>query len=648
MRVTFRGRVVELRWRSDVGEPEPVEVLPDAPILLQSLKSDPVAMSSLRRFLSEAGRRHDVGGQSDEEVIQQVLRLHQIREIKLSNALRPYIIVDRGQVKPEPPPPKPTPPPKPPDDKRVVEYELVELVEVVTQAKEKWVKGPAMDTTDTAVIAESVERKDKDGSHFKQFINLNKDLEGQPKRHPELGREITFRARIRQKDGLKDKLAGVKVNFSHSRTDGPNRSNPAAPSPGVWTGAALTGDQKEGFNRANGDATTTGQTDSQGWTGVVSFHVSVFGGDRFEIKAELAPGTPGAQGSAPIKTKAQYVVWRKFWYQLTHATGYNPPQPTSAEQAYTEVFGGMTKANVKTFSKTDLPANLQDRTFLKEYMVKQGGADGDVAAIGAHNKEEFAKMLTSEPDHPLKAHLIVCEYQCDPAAPSALGIFSLTANGQAITLTKGSGGSIVSKPALKAGANLVVVGEWATVQTPWTKGGDITDANIEIDSGRASTLSLKINLPAGAPAPSDATKVYVKLQVQTCASYLGESFGKGQILCVYRPSAAAGSQGSEVDYNDTVAHELGHMWNQTPVPAKQPNSMNDHPLQYVGHGGQGPHCRHGATVAAGAVNWQDKTQETPSPKAGDCIMYHSFSRACSHKFCVTCTPYLQLQDMSSM
>ena len=133
------------------------------------------------------------------------------------------------------------------------------------------------------------------------------------------------------------------------------------------------------------------------------------------------------------------------------------------------------------------------------------------------------------------------------------------------------------KPALRAGRNLVVTGEWSKKLVPWHKEGDLTDANIDIDPGRASTLSVKIDLSrggTGAPVPSPSGMVYVKLQVDTAKDFLGESFGKGQILCVYRPAAAAGTQGSAEDYNDTVAHELGHMWNQTPEPrAQQPKSL---------------------------------------------------------------------------
>lgn len=528
-----------------------------------------------------------------------------------------------------------------------VEYELSELVEVVTQDSEKWVKGAAMDSTDTVVLTTNVERTDKDGADFKQFINLGRDLEGQAKRHPEFGREIVFKARVKQKDGLTNALAGAKVKFTFKRTDGPDRKNLGAPEPDVWIGADLTGDQKEGFGSKGGKATVDATSDDKGWTSPVSFFVSAYGGDKFQIFAELAPGTKGA-GPAPKSTQANYVVWRRFWYQMTHAKDFKPPQPTAGEAAYTEVAAEMVKANVKEFVKGDLPADLQDRTFMPEFMVSSGGAATDVAVIGGHNKDDFAKMKTDEADKPLKAHLIICEHQCDPSGRSAVGVHALTSNSQSVTVSQGSGGSIVSKPALKAGSKLVAVGEWSARNSPFSKGGNITDADITIESTRGNTLTVKVTLPAGAPAPTAAKPVFVKLQLESAASFLGESFGKGNILCVFRPKAAAGTQGSEVDFNDTVAHEEAHMWNQTPTPGKQPKSLKDHPNQHVGHGGSGSHCRHGATVAAGKVNWQDPKENTPRPENGDCVMFRSFSPKCLHKFCPTCKPYMRLQDMSAL
>jgi hypothetical protein len=324
------------------------------------------------------------------------------------------------------------------------------------------------------------------------------------------------------------------------------------------------------------------------------------------------------------------------------------PKPTAAEAAYTEIAAEMVQANKKLFTKGELPADLQPRTFMPEFMLEQGGAATDVAVVGGHNKDEFAKMKTDEADKPLKAHLIICEQQCDPAGRCTQGIFKLTSSTQSVTVAQGNGGSIVCKPALKPGSKLVAVGEWSPTQTPFNKGGDITDADVSIDSARTSVLTVKVTLPAGAPTPTAASPVFVKLQLETAESFLGESFGKGNILCVFRPKAAAGTQGSEVDFNDTAAHEEAHMWNQTPTPGKQPKSLKNHPFQHLGHGGSGSHCRHGATVAPGPVDFQNANEDKPQPQNGDCVMFRSFSAKCLHVFCPVCKPYMRLQDMSSL
>jgi len=550
--------------------------------------------------------------------------------------------IPKGGDKPLPPPQPPKKGPKPPEPDNDV-FELVELVEVVTQDAEKWVKGVANDNTDTATIPKSLTRADKDkgSQNAKQYINLGQDLEGQAKRHPEYGREILLKARVKKKSGKKDALTGAKVEFKLKRFDGPTRKRPA----NAWKTADLTGTQKEGFGGAGGNAKITVDTDSKGWTDAVSLTVSMYAGDQFEISAQLTGDTPGAPGAA-LKTASKYVVFHKFWYQLTHAKGFKVPDASNAVKAYEEVSAEMIKANKKEFVKTDLPADLQARTFMPEYMLAKGGASTDVATIGGHNKLEFAKMMTQETAQPLKAHIIVCEYQCDPAGPSARELHTMTARTQTFTIGQGNGGRIVSKPPLKAGAKLVIEGWFVTDTSTWTKLGDITDDHISIDAARGTTLDVKITLPDTAPDPTPAHPVHVILQVHTAASFLGESFGKGQILCVYRPKAAKGAQGSELDYNDTVAHELGHMWNQTPESV--PDSLNAHPLQYVAHGGQGSHCRNKAVVPAGAVNWQDDTEETPEPSDGTCIMFHSYSSKCAHVFCDTCKPYLRLQDMSSL
>ncbi len=613
-----------------------------------------------------------------------------------------------------------------------IKYLLADLVEVVTQDEEKWVKGAAHGPTDTSAIKTSLNRtdKDQDGS-FKQYINIDRDVEGQDKRHPEYGREVTFKARVKRGDGKTEKLDGVKIIFKNRCKKAANRDTPEST---VWSNASLTGEQKEGFDSKGGTSTTTVQTDDKGWTSPVSFFFSQYGGDQFKISAELDPLVKAARRRPPKLTKI-YVVWRKFWYQMTYAKGFAAVQPAKAEKAYEEVFVEMVKSPQKEFDEGDLPEDLKKRTFLEEYQVKKGGADAKVAVIGAHNKDEFVKEKFYKRDDPkgtpLKAHLIVCEYQCDPTR-SAIGKFKLKANGEAVTIAPGSGGGIVCKPALRPNCKLVVKGEWSKTYRPWNKGGDIIDSCIEIYKTRPTTLTVKVDLSKGAtvisgtvPVPSASHPVYIKLKVETAKSFLGESFGKGQILCVYRPGAdnAKPTQANKQDYNNTVAHELGHMWNQTPKPANKPDSMKDHPLQYIAHGGSGSHCRHGMQLLYNAhgivsedtttiitkkasrakthevastagfykghkvkvngskktvkevtdathlkftrsftskigyvveqkmsdypVHWNDRNQKNPVPYNGDCMMFHSFSKKCSNKFCKICKAYLQLQDMSS-
>jgi hypothetical protein len=531
-------------------------------------------------------------------------------------------------------------------------FTLVDLIEVVTQNVEKFVKGAADETTDTTLVTQSVERKDKAGAVFKQYINLDPQLEGAAKCHPEYGRVIRFRGRVVQNDGKKDRLSGVKVVFKRQRVDGPNRTDPGGSEPAVFSTVGLTAAQQDGFTAPGGAGETSSVTDANGWTSAVELHLSEFAGDQFSVTAELDASVKGAADASPKKTKANYVVWRRFWYQMTYANGFAAQRPTTAEAAYAEEFAEMVLASEKKFTKADLPADLQDRTFMPEYQLKQGGANSIVANVGYDsNIGEFstnAKMkLDVKPEQPVKGNLIVCEFQCDPKGRSQLKTYKLTSNGQTVSIGGAAGGPIICKPAIKAGAKVVAHGEWSAKKTPWHKGGNITDADIEIEATRTSTRKVKINLPAGAPTPTAAKPVWVRLQLETAKDYLGWA-AAGGIVAVYQPSVPAGSQGSLVDFNDTASHEFGHKLNQSPEPTKQPASLKNHPLQYVGHGGQGSHCRHAATLGAGTPHWQNANELNPSPQDGDCNMYHRYSSSCSHKFCVVCKTYLQLEKMTSL
>ncbi|RLC02548.1 MAG: hypothetical protein DRH34_07180, partial [Deltaproteobacteria bacterium] len=509
-------------------------------------------------------------------------------------------------------------------------YELVELVEVVKQDKRKWVKGVGMDCTDTAVITEHVERTDKNGAHFKQYINLKKNsMKAGPddpnKRHPENGREIIFKARVKLQDGETGTLNGVKVVFKHTCTKAANRATPEAT---VWTDAELTGKEKGGFGTGR-DAETSKNTNAKGWTPEISFYTSQYGGDQFEISAELDTSVEGS-GAAAKKTQAKYEVWRKFWYQMTYFKDYSPsapPVPQNAVDAYKEVFVEMGKANLekKEFEETDITSvDLKKRTFVKEYMVKLNGSDVNKAAvIGYHNTVEFKKMRPHTGDdkaHKLTSNLIITNYQCDSVdadCATAVVVCELTSDPHEVIIPDAE---IACNPPLKAGASFVISGEWSKTDedsalsppTHWHKEANLTDSDIEIDKTRTALNKIKVKRPAGAEV---SDKVFIKLSILATKSFAGCAAGDGQVVCVY--TGAATGLGTVKDYNETVGHEIGHLFFQSiePVsPTPPARSLKDHPFQYVGHGGSGSHCRHnfqgGAKAGVGTYSRNARTTIT--------------------------------------
>ena len=498
-----------------------------------------------------------------------------------------------------------------------VKYELVDFVEVVTQDKEKWVEGAATAPKDKSIIKQGIERKDKDESgNFKQYINLKKDIEGQDKRYPEYGREITLKARVKRGDGKTEKLDGVKVLFKNKCEKAANR---AAPDTKVWSDAELTGDQKPGFGRKNGTAATTVQTDANGWTTPVSFFLSQYGGDLFEITAQLDPSVKASKRRPPKRTE-KYIVWRKFWYQMTLNDNLRARRPTIAEGYFAEVFVEMVKSNEKKFKESDFTKDSEKefvkRTFHKEYMLKQGGSNSIVANVGNDsNIDQFGSheklRIETETEHPVKVNLIVSKFQLDPLGSSTLSQFDLKSNGQEVTIDKGTGGPIVSQTAIKKNAKLVVSGEWGAYKTPipgdpptlpeFIKRGPITDKCITINPARDNTLKVKVDLTKATattgtvPTPSDLVPVPIQLQVETAEGYGGWAPAAGIV------ATFDGTDGNFKIFNLTVAHEVGHKFVQVPEPTKQEKSLKDHPQQYVKHGGSGSHCRSGATSCKSAV-----------------------------------------------
>jgi hypothetical protein len=534
--------------------------------------------------------------------------------------------------------------------KQKKKIKLVELVEVVQRGgKEGTVVGAAKASTEIQKLAE---RTQKSGPAYKQFINLGKDIEGADKRHPEFDRYIELKARVEWQDGKKPGLKGKKIHFSYDLTKGDKRDSQLA------TGKTDLDSSEnayfEGGSGPNKDKLVKAVNDD-GWTDTIKFYLSQYGGDKYIVKAQADEEDKGSPSGKELKT-SRYEVWRRFWYQLTHEAKFNVPKPNSSVAAYKKVCAEMVEATTKKFKKEDLSKDLQERTFYSEYMVKQGGKADKVAVIGEHNKDHFYDMLKKpypEKEKPVKVHLIVCQYQCDPKGEAEAAKIQIKSNPADVAVTVNDG-EFVCKPALEDTLVVENKGEWSVEWPPKTFSykmikvmshlkkpkklkGELDDSHIDISEKRKGTNIVQVKLPADAPDPK-SYEVYVKLILRVGKGYAGESAGH-QILTVYDSS-------DEPDYNDTITHEIGHTFNQTPDASahKQPKSLKDHPKWHNdAYGGSGDHCSTGATL----INDIDTTSGK-SWDEGTCVMYLGTSSVCKHEFCDVCVPYVRLQDMSSI
>lgn len=581
--------------------------------------------------LNMLGRCIDIRAMSDMEVRARIAERKAERDRADEEHTRP-------NTQPTPvAPPQPIPPPA-----KIVEpakeepkFKLVELVEVVQRAKFGAVVGAAA-ASKHADCPKVADRNEKDSDAFKQFVNLDKDIDGHAQRHPEHERYIELRARIEWTAGDKSQaLAGKKVHWAYTLT----------PQSGAKRPAALDGEQNAGFGRANGSKTEISTTDKAGWTPIMKFYLSQYAGDRFSISAQADEQDAG-KASGDTLSAGPYVVWRKFWYQMTHAEGKVIAAPAQSVSAYTQVAADMLAADAVVYKK-DAVADAK-RTFYPQWMVAGGNDATDAVVIGGHNRDGFYGKFNAEKNHPVKGHLILCDHQWDPASKaSEKQIVTMTARSQEVEfeLDKKWNSGIL-KPALQG--TLVAYGKWK-IDDPVgldpalykgdaiKRGGNITDADIKIEAGRSGLKHVTVVLPADCPDPKKYP-VIVELRLNYGKWFAGES-NVHQMLIVYRP-------GKDKEFNQVVSHEFGHGFGQAPRPAAAAKlHLPPHPKQYSNeHGGLGPHCSTDATLGGVAPG-------APSGlySGGTCIMFHQLNPAgCMQQFCADCDPFLRLEKMDQL
>jgi hypothetical protein len=370
------------------------------------------------------------------------------------------------------------------------------------------------------------------------------------------------------------------------------------------------------------------KTDAAGYA-KVEVILSRFGGDKFHPAAyidqdpHLAKYVDGHAELAkrkPVTAKDDSItVWRKVWYQLTKDAGFTPPVADATEKAYEEVYTELELANTFDFDAGSAPA----RTYYPEYMLKPGSSStAGVANIGSYNKDDVAALLVTQTDQPVKRHLMVCAYQCDPKDPvtGKSEPIETDMSGQAIDIYVGSNLYVV-EPEMENGGSMAV-------SVYWYRDSDKTQQPLAANAAtvpipRKKRGHIQVTLPAIVPPPSPDDAVYVVARCNTAKGFLGESFSVRHTLAVYDPT-------DNDDYFDTITHEFGHSFNQTPRPGKQPDSLPKHPKQK--DRGQGNHCQ---------LNDGKEGKKTKYL----CVMYDAGPMKWGiHKFCPKCQPYVLAED----
>ena len=235
-----------------------------------------------------------------------------------------------------------------------------------------------------------------------------------------------------------------------------------------------------------------------------------------------------------------------------------------------------------------------------------------MAVVGSHNKHAFANKFVNNAAAPLKNHLIVCGYQYDedsmPTRAMSETITSIPVTGK----VKLSMQKPVFDPPLQGGD--------MAIEVYWKQGASATKhsilpGNVSIPKPRVGNDQVEVTLPTGL-IPSVTNPIEITVQCKAAdGPYLGESFGKNSLV-VYDSSDVA-------DYNDTITHEIGHAFNQTPPAGSEPATTPEHPNWFSG---QGTHCNNGHKK---------------------CVMYEDGPNATAiHKYCEVCHPYLLVEDMS--
>lgn len=465
------------------------------------------------------------------------------------------------------------------------------------------------------------------------FINFKADPEGR---------------KIKLKGALTEKIAGVTVHFMLAPDkDNMKTANWGVDLPSTWkwkdVDAAVKHTDKTDRKKL---LHLSAQTDDKGELTISGLQLSRFGGDVFHLAAyvdqdphlsKFVDGHPDLGTRKPVMVDKAITVWRKFWYHEVKVAGLVVKGFGNAADTYRDVKVVMEAAPV-----TEMPRATADginpKVIYKKHMVSYyvnaagtayvnnyPGDNGDALVVGDANESRFMGLATADAERPVKIPMLNAHgLWIADGVSAAKNVGWLKLSAQPFPWSVRTNKQLLDPPL--QGGTLLAGGTWeaqdvvapdpavpGSVETYVNpRNGALAAGDIDLDPNRSDPFILRVKQPAGLVAGPN-TRVRIRnLTVNGGTNFLGTSYADGIVNC-YTPN-------DEVDFINTINHELGHSFKQT-AKTKPGASIPSHPKQYDK---QGSHC-----------NYQNKS----------CLMYESGPQPVHlDRYCPTCQPYVLVQD----
>ncbi|MFB0553030.1 MAG: hypothetical protein ACETWQ_06910 [Phycisphaerae bacterium] len=482
--------------------------------------------------------------------------------------------------------------------------ELVELVEVVTEGKgEVPVTGVADTPKDGIPIPWKSELAGlkRPTNPERQYINLPRKFRGFGHGGaPHHGRYIEFRARVNPKGDASGSLAGKMVHFSYTPTYGAGRPAP------IYEGG------KEGFGHQK-LATLRTYTNKDGWTGVVRFNMSMYGGDKFKIAAQADENNDGQPEGTKLET-GDYEVWKEIRYTL--ACMKRPDGSDYSDRVREAEFKSeFEKSFIKMTRTGGLSKPAHQRWIEKDDAKSWATSKLPAQADRTLNFALIDTLIDGQKTRPFN-------YEFDPPRyewfirrlGGANYTFDLSAKNKWLISAKyyDKNQPSVSHALPNDKVNLTL-----------TQSGLYYELSVDLRGVVTGGLAL------------NRIKVVLALQERGIGSGLAEG---PNIFVAMRCREGKYSGNPEDSTLHTMFHESGHFLGL--APKKLPNkSQSTNPYYYDEDSlrvGRGPHC---------SYDKENPATKADLPATPDCIMFHDFTFTLN--FCTNCSNSLRGRDLSS-